>query len=275
MQSRRRFLAVSASSLTLLGTRQVLFPAGSVAEELPPAATPTSAPDARALVTEATIWVPLSLGPEPPDNSTNEPIPDPTSGYDAPLLGPASGSLNSAYQWLVSRPNRPYVAYDIEVIVKTYQRLGDEAGIDWFLALAQLCHETDHLRSWWCQRPRRNPAGIGVTGASISGTPDAPPNNDFQRWAYRDGVWWEGVSFNEWDDDAVAAHLGRLLAYAVQAPETELQGRMIDYAIAIRGMPASLRGIAPTILGLNGRWAYPGTEYGQRILALRDQMQLF
>ena len=291
MRTRRRFLSITASSLSLLSAARLLALADSNAEEQP---TPTPEPPQVPASDGTTVWLPLSLAPEPTPEPTLEPEPEPeptvepqpepeptpqpeppANEYDAPILGPASGTVNSAYQWLISRPNRPYVAYDIEMIVKTYQRLGDQAGIDWFLALAQLCHETDHLRSWWCQRPRRNPAGIGVTGANLPGIPEAPPNNDPMHWAYRDGQWWEGVSFKEWDDDAVAAHLGRLLAYALQAPQTDLQRRMIDYALAVRSLPPSLRGVAPTICGLNQRWAYPGTEYGQRILALRDQMRLF
>ena len=32
-------------------------------------------------------------------------------------------------------------------------------------------------------------------------------------------------------------------------------------------------GIAPTIYGLNGRWAVPGSDYGQRIVALAHRMR--
>lgn len=284
MRSRRHFLAITASSLTLVGAGRMFAPAASTAEEQP---TPTAQPNATEPAETSLAWIPLALvpppapdprtdpTPEPTPDPTPEPTPEPLPPYDASLLGPASGSLDSAYQWLVTRPNRPYVAYDIQMIVQTYQRLGDEAGVDWFLALAQVCHETDHLRSWWCQRPRRNPAGIGVTGYSVEGAPDAPPNGDAMRWAFRDGRWYEGVSFEKWDNNAVAAHLGRLLAYALAMPQTDYQSRMIDYALAFRPLGASSRGIAPTICGLNGRWAYPGTEYGQRIIALRDQMRGF
>jgi hypothetical protein len=48
---------------------------------------------------------------------------------------------------------------------------------------------------------------------------------------------------------------------------------LIAQALSYRSLPATHRGSAPTILGLNGRWAVPGTEYGQRIMALAEAMR--
>ncbi|NWF79226.1 MAG: glucosaminidase domain-containing protein [Chloroflexi bacterium] len=224
--------------------------------------------------------------PEPPPEATPapEPLPEPTPG---PAPGPApepvpwpndsgylltapSGTAEQAIAWFAARSTL-YTRYDLSLIVNGYVRIGNEAGIDWFLALAQCAHETGSLTSWWCARPRRNPAGIAVTGATRPGSPDDPPGRN---WAWDGTVWREGASFAAWDSDAVRAHLGRLLAYALPVGAgNPAQQALIDYALAVRGLATTNRGVALTITDLNGRWAVPGTEYGQRILELAARMR--
>ncbi len=192
---------------------------------------------------------------------------------DAPIVAPASGTTNQAFAWLSNRADPSYTDYDIGTIVDAYQQLGDSVGIDWFLALAQCAHETGSLTSWWSRRPRRNPAGIGVTGRTQSGSPDSPPG---AAWAWDDTqqLWREGVSFATWINDAIPAHLGRLLAYALRDDQANTaQQELINRALAYRPLPQNYRGVAPTIVGLNGRWAVPGTEYGQRIVDLARRMR--
>jgi hypothetical protein len=83
--------------------------------------------------------------------------------------------------------------------------------------------------------------------------------------------WFE---FASWVGESIPAHLGRLLAYALPAGAgTTYQQQLIDYALWRRPLPDHLRGVAVTITDLNGRWAWPGTEYGQRILALAERMR--
>jgi hypothetical protein len=207
------------------------------------------------------VWLPLARSR----------LPD-----DAPILGPATGSAEQALAWLAPRAI-DYTTFDISTIVGAYQSIGGAAGLDWFLALAQLAHETGSMTSWWSRRPRRNPAGIGVTGAMLDGLPDGTPGPPpGPAWAWDDTIkkWREGVSFATWVDDAVPAHLGRLLAYALRDDQADpVQQALIARALAYRTLPESYRGIAPTIIGLNGRWAVPGTEYGQRIMALAERMR--
>lgn len=188
------------------------------------------------------------------------------------LLGPPTGTTEAAIAWLAPR-STAYTPYDVEVIVRGYAETGNAAGIDWFLAIAQCAHETGHLTSWWCQRPRRNPAGIGVTGETRPGTPDQPPGPDWA-WDEANQVWRAGLSFASWVGESIPAHLGRLLAYALPVGAgTPYQQQLIDYALSRRPLPDHLRGVATTITDLNGRWAWPGTEYGQRILALAERMR--
>mgnify|MGYP001066344381 CR=1 FL=1 len=212
---------------------------------------------------------------EVPAAPTPTPTP-PISGDDMPIMGPASGSVEQAVNWFDKKiaNDNGYTRYDITTIVQSYQSLGDMVGLDWFLALAQMGHETGHLSSWWSARPRRNPAGIGVTGATRNGTPDAPPGRG---WCWDDregGKWREGWAFPTWDGHSVPAHLGRLLAYTMRDEQANpIQLALINYALSYRPLPANLRGVAPTITGLNGRWAVPGTTYGQSIVKLVRRMR--
>ncbi|NJM08972.1 glucosaminidase domain-containing protein [Candidatus Gracilibacteria bacterium] len=212
--------------------------------------------------------------PQPTPQPTPEPTPQPTPQpeLDAPLLGSASGTYDAAVSYVVARAVG-YYEYDIRLIFDGYRNYGEAAGIDWFLAIAQCAHETGSLTSWWSQRPRRNPAGLGVTGKTLPGTPDSPPG---VAWAWDGLQWREGLSFETWNDHGVPAHLGRLLAYALRDDQaTDYQRQLITYALDLRPLPEHYRGVAPTIVGLNGRWAYPGTTYGQSIVDLRNRMRGF
>jgi hypothetical protein len=194
---------------------------------------------------------------------------------DMPILGQASGTAEQAIAWFAAYAigASEYTLGDITTIVTAYQSHGDPAEIDWFLALAQMAHETGNMTSWWSQRPRRNPAGIGVTGRTQSGTPDAPPGPSWT-WDDRVTLWREGWSFPTWADHGVPAQLGRLLAYAMHDEQADAaQLALIELALGYRPLPADYRGAAPTICGLNGRWAFPGTTYGQSIVGLAQRMR--
>lgn len=167
-----------------------------------------------------------------------------------------------------------YTAADVELIVRAYSATARLAGIPLAVVIAQLAHETGFLASEWSARPRRNPAGIGVTGHHIAGTPEQPPRGmplaPNHSWQWVRGRWEAGVCFPRWAPDAVDAHVGRLAAYAVGAgAETKEQARLIDIAARWRTIPLAVRGCASTLAELgkarnpNGiGWASPGTHYG-------------
>lgn len=185
----------------------------------------------------------------------------------SPLLGAPLGTTEQARRWFATRSTQ-YDAPAIATIVNAYEREGQAVGVDWFLALAQCAHETGSLSSWWCARPRRNPAGIAVTGDARMG-PRPGPN-----WVLDtdEDVWLEGASFARWDADAVRAHLGRLLAYALPAGAgTPAQQAMIADALAVRPLPPNLRGAALTLQGLDERWAV-GRGYSLGIVRRANAM---
>ena len=291
MRPRRQFLYLSAATLLAVVTERALrqrqAEAPSAAPTQPPAVTP-SAEAARAIAqarAAAPLWLPLAragLAPRAPTPAIGPdiaPTSAPSQRYlpiarsdpgDPPILGRSSGTAQQATSWLAARA-AGYTLDEVTAIVADYAEIGGATEVDWFLALAQLAHETASLTSWWSQAPRRNPAGIGVTGRAQAGTSDAPPGPG---WTWDGAQWREGLSFATWTIDAIPAHLGRLLAYALtdeQANDTQRQ--TIGRALAYRPLADSYRGVAPTLSGLNGRWAVPGTFYGQSIAALAQRMR--
>lgn len=171
---------------------------------------------------------------------------------------------------LMNRLRGGYSTRDItQVIVPAYWDLCMEVGIDPIMVIAQMCHETAFLSSWWSQRPRRNPAGIGVTGKRRSTKPTGGV------WVYSTDkhVWLEGCSFTEWQSQSVPAHVGRLLAYAISDQDAnDRQLQVIQHALTYRKLPEQYRGAARTWIRLNGRWAVPGTTYANRIIKVANAL---
>lgn len=151
---------------------------------------------------------------------------------DSPLLAPASAPSARAEHYLLARPHGGYSDGDVTKIVGLYYTTAAAVGLDPLLVVAQMAEETGHLTSFWSQRPRRNFAGIGVTG--------------------QPGV---GLSFPDLKT-AVRAHTGRLLAYSLPSGTgSSAQNQLISEALAARPLPPQLRGAAPRLSGLAGTWA--------------------
>lgn len=153
-------------------------------------------------------------------------------------------------------------------ILPAYWSVCSTVGIDPCLAVAQMALETGNLTSWWSQRPRRNPAGIGVTGITSKMRPIG------SSWAQDGTIWREGMSFADWANAAVPAHVGRLLAYAT-APgtRTPAQRDLVRKAMSVRPLANAFHGSAPTLAGLDGRWAVPGVGYGMKIAQIADHIR--
>ena len=80
------------------------------------------------------------------------------------LLAAARAPAAHAVGFLLSRAHGEYSDGDVAAIVGHYYATAPTVGLDPLLVVAQMVEETGHLTSFWSQRPRRNPAGIGVTG---------------------------------------------------------------------------------------------------------------
>jgi hypothetical protein len=149
------------------------------------------------------------------------------------LLAQPRSTRKALERYMLARKHGSYDDGEVRDIIALYWSASKDAGLDPLLVVSQMVLETGNLTSRWSQPPRRNPAGIGVTGAP--------------------GV---GISFASWDD-AVTAHVGRLLAYAVPKGKesSAAQRRLIDTALKVRPLPDNRRGRAETLEGLAGSWA--------------------
>lgn len=224
----------------------------------------TSCPGDAINLDDVRRWVSEAMG---------TPAPTPLMTPTSPILAPARVSQDKATRYILNRkPTPEYNAHDLSVwIIPAYFALGQQTGVDPCFALAQAIHETANFSSWWAQRPRRNPAGIGVTGEARN---DQPVPEEVNAWAYStaDVRWLKGLSFPSWQVSALA-HMGRLCAYATKPADRNAQQQaIIQQALMFRPLPAHLHGVAPTCEGLNGRWAYPGRTYAQQIVKIANAM---
>jgi len=171
---------------------------------------------------------------------------------DSSILARPRATPEQAIAYTTARPHGEYTKSDItRTIIPTYWKLCEQAGLDPVVAVAQMIHETGNLTSAWSQRPKRNPAGIGVTGEP--------------------GV---GISFPTWEHDAIPAHVGRLLAYALTDVQANpAQRGLIATALQWRPLDKKLRGVAPTLKGLEGTWAVPGDGYAGKLAAIGQAIQ--
>lgn len=162
----------------------------------------------------------------------------------------------------------------IAEIVNAYAATAPLAGVSLAVVLGQMVHETGWITSFWSARPQRNPAGIGVTGASYETEAQAKATR--LPYAYDPSVrrYRLGVSFKAWAPYSVDAHVGRLAAYAIpKGQENPEQKRLIDIALAVRPLPDAYRGCAVTLRDLaipdnpnHKGWAAV-TGYGGRVAA--------
>jgi len=189
-----------------------------------------------------------------------------TATTATPILGPPLVThLQAVDTFMAKRALRRtgdngYTRADLNTIFRIYAELCASSGVSFGVAVAQIAHETGWLTSWWSARPRRNPAGIGVTGATSPNQPRIAA-----AWDPTLGKWRAGLSFPDWSDSAVA-HVGRLLGYALPVGAgTPGQRALLAEATAARPLPTRVLGCAPTLAGLGGTWAVPGTTYAQRL----------
>jgi hypothetical protein len=127
-------------------------------------------------------------------------------------------------------------------------------GVDPLIAVAQLVHETADLTSWWSQRPRRNPAGIGVTGGKDPKTGE-PLGVRFPGWSW-----------------AVRAHVGRLLAYATLPDRGSLGHWLVNEANVWRRIPGSVIAKGPTVGTLaKAGWA-TDPDYAHKLVTVANRI---
>ena len=160
----------------------------------------------------------------------------PDKGYR--IQGPSilSAEQMNAY----ARSINPGASQDLAAL---YLSLSKRYGIRGDVAFAQALHETNFFRFTGDVKPEQNNfAGIGATGGNERGETFPNPTT------------------------GVLAHIQHLYAYASTAPipagDSEVDPR---FSLVKRGS-------AETWHALNGRWAVPGTNYGQLVLTQYQNM---
>ncbi|MGR3763421.1 N-acetylmuramoyl-L-alanine amidase [Rossellomorea sp. NS-SX7] len=120
-----------------------------------------------------------------------------------------------------------------------YIKYGQEYGIRGDIAFGQAIHETDYFRFTGQVKPKQNNyAGLGTTGPGV-----------------------DGASFKT-PEEGVLAHIQHLYAYASKEKLPP------SYPLADTRFSLVNRGSAEYWTQLNGKWAVPGTNYGQSILSV-------
>jgi mannosyl-glycoprotein endo-beta-N-acetylglucosaminidase len=191
------------------------------------------------------------LPPKPPRPQPGPPVPETPTKItpQTTLLAEPRVTLKRLEKFEIGRKHGVYTDANVRGILKKYVTLCTRMGLDPLLVVSQMLEETGHLTSPKSQPPQRNPAGIGATGGKV-----------------------EGASFATWDN-AIRAHVGRLLAYALaEGEETPAQRALIKEALKVRSLPADRRGCAPVLAGLAGKWAMD-PDYAVKISAIANQIR--
>jgi hypothetical protein len=223
--------------------------------------------------------------------------PPTTVGYSehSRLLGTPKATMAQAIRYILDRlagKRTDYTTLDIvEVIVPRYWELCVEVGLDPVLLIAQMIHETACLTAALAQRRDkdgkhlRNPAGIGVNGQVSSG-----PAKGYV-WDADHKLYRACVGFKDWATEAIPAHVGRALAYAL-APQqrSQRQQALVTQALGFRSLDLIAHGSAPTLKPLGaihnpaniGRpeelwvgWAKRGEEYGENIAEIAERIRTY
>ncbi len=139
-----------------------------------------------------------------------------------------------------------------------YIKIGTEYGVRGDIAYCQAAKETGYWQFTGSVQPdQNNYCGLWATGNPLTGQESL--NGADSRYLYFEAGR-HGATFIS-PEAGVEAHIQHLFAYAnrenLPAGKNLLDPR---YALVKRGL-------APTWLELNARWAVPGTTYGQSILA--------
>ncbi|MBO4853272.1 MAG: tetratricopeptide repeat protein [Schwartzia sp.] len=168
---------------------------------------------------------------------------------DVTIFGRAEATENQMVDFILRRNPAPSLSCTVEEIVGYYYEEAGREGIRADIALCQACKETGFFKYGGDVTPdQNNYCGLGATGN------------------HEPGARFETAQLG------VRAHIQHLMVYTTtRRPETEI----VDprYELVIERRP-DIHGIVKMWTGLNGKWAVPGTYYGQDILNLWRQAKV-
>ena len=168
---------------------------------------------------------------------------------DVTIFGRAEATEKQMVDFILRRNPTPKLSCTVEEIVSYYYEEAGREGIRADIALCQACKETGFFNYGGDVSPdQNNYCGLGATGNHEPGARFATARL------------------------GVRAHIQHLMVYTTtRRPETEI----VDprYELVIEKHP-EIYGIVKTWTGLNGKWAVPGTYYGQDIMNLWRQAKV-
>ncbi len=185
---------------------------------------------------------------------------------DITIMGDAyltAGQLNAWIEQETPRLMAKAAASGLEFkpipdLAQLYIDIGKEYGIRGDIAFCQAAKETGYWQFTGSVTPEQNNyCGLWATGSPLTGQ-ESLNGADSDLVTFTAGL--HGATFAT-SAAGVEAHIQHLYAYATK--EALLKGKVL---VDPRFVLVS-KGIAPTWLQLNARWAVPGTTYGQSILA--------
>lgn len=196
--------------------------------------------------------------------SANVVLPDgeTINAADLTIMGESYLSANQLNKWLRQQQGRlgltgGGLAGLPPDLAELYLRIGEEYGVRGDLAFCQAAKETRYFLFGGEVQPwQNNYCGLYATGAPRTGDEDLNGADPSQVW-FMPGV--HGAIFAT-PKAGVEAHIQHLYAYATKS-KLPAGKALVDPRYTLVS-----RGIAPTWLGLNARWAVPGTTYGQSII---------
>ena len=159
------------------------------------------------------------------------------------IMGAPQVTAQQMAQFLLSNNSTPKIMITALELAELFLEEGIREGVRGDIAFCQSMHETGWLKYGGQVLPEQhNYSGIGATNNSPVGK----------------GAWFKD------EREGVRAQIQHLKAYA--SKET-LSAICVDPRFHL-----VTRGVAPNWTDLNGRWAVPGTTYGQSILTLYNEL---
>jgi hypothetical protein len=185
---------------------------------------------------------------------------------DDGILGTQVATAEKMAEYSLSKNPSPKISCSMLELAEMFLEEGAIEGVRGDIAFAQACKETGYFAYGGSALPEwNNYSGLGVTGVAYN--PATATEVQFT-----DGVTVikdtngnsVGVKFSE-PRLGVRAQIQHLKGYATAIP---LKQAIVDPRYSLIS-----KGVAPNWVDLNGRWAVPGTNYGQDILNIYGLMK--
>ena len=164
------------------------------------------------------------------------------------IAGTAEVSMEKMAAYIKKRNPQTKLSCSVDALVQYYYAEAGAEGIRPDLALCQAIKETGCFAYGGDVLPEQNNyCGLGTTGGGVKGHYFASP------------------------EIGVRAHVQHLLAYSSMLPPKK---ELVDprYQLVKEKHP-EIFGKVTTWTGLNGKWAVPGTHYGQDILKMLEEIK--